>query len=87
MFKIRVVAFFNVLGKLPNMAAKVGESDEVDSLTRSSTTEQTKDSDTQCGYTAACKPAGLQKCANAKVYLFVVSLCTIVQGRCVKQDI
>ncbi|XP_067940411.1 solute carrier organic anion transporter family member 4C1-like [Watersipora subatra] len=36
--------------------------------------------DTRCGYTANCKPAFLQKFANVKSYLVIVSLCSIMQG-------
>lgn len=38
------------------------------------------DVDTRCGYSSSCKPAWLQMCANPKAYLFVASLCSIVQG-------
>ena len=37
--------------------------------------------DTQCGYTASCKPSFLQRCANPKVYLVVITLYGIMQGR------
>lgn len=35
---------------------------------------------THCGYTSSCKPACLQRFANPKVYLVIISLCSIVQG-------
>ena len=37
--------------------------------------------DTQCGYTASCKPSFLQRCANPKVYLVVITLYGVMQGR------
>lgn len=37
--------------------------------------------DTRCGYTQSCKPSCLQVCSNPKVYLLVISLCSIIQGR------
>lgn len=52
-----------------------GSGSERDSLESSSSIV-----DTLCGYTAACKPKCLQVCANPKAYLFVISLCSIIQG-------
>jgi len=37
--------------------------------------------DTGCGFTPACQPKWLQKCANVKVFLFVLTTFGIVQGR------
>lgn len=36
--------------------------------------------DTLCGYTSSCKPEFLQRFATPKVYLVIISLCSIVQG-------
>ena len=57
-----------------------------DSLHKSAGSNSDRDSqasivDTRCGYTASCKPHCLQICADPKAYLFVISLCSIVQGK------
>jgi len=36
--------------------------------------------DTLCGYSSSCKPGFLQRFATPKVYLVIISLCSIVQG-------
>ena len=43
--------------------------------------ERIDDVDTQCGYTASCKPSCIQRCANPKVYLLVITLFSVVQGK------
>ena len=42
------------------------------------TDEQT---DTRCGYTATCKPKCLQRCANPKVFLLLITVYTMVHGK------
>lgn len=36
--------------------------------------------DTKCGYTASCQPRCLQKCADPKAYLLLITLFAMVQG-------
>lgn len=57
-------------------------SDEIDNLKKSGSAVSVVDDsvDTACGYTVSCKPKALQKCANAKAYLVIISLCSIMQG-------
>lgn len=44
------------------------------------TEEKLREHDTRCGYFNSCKPDFLQRFANPKTYLIVISLCTIIQG-------
>jgi len=37
--------------------------------------------ETGCGFTPGCQPKWLQKCANVKVFLFVLTAFGIVQGK------
>ena len=39
----------------------------------------TEEVDAQCGYTESCRPAWLQRFANAKAFLIVVTACAFVQ--------
>ena len=36
---------------------------------------------TRCGYTALCEPECLQRCANPKVFLLLITLYTMVHGK------
>ena len=40
----------------------------------------TEEVDAQCGYTESCRPAWLQRFANAKAFLIVVTAYAFVQG-------
>ena len=40
----------------------------------------TEEVDAQCGYTESCRPAWLQRFANAKAFLIVVTTYAFVQG-------
>jgi len=40
-----------------------------------------QDVDTGCGLTPACQPKWLQKCADAKVFLVVLTAFGVVQGK------
>ena len=40
----------------------------------------TEEVDAQCGYTESCRPIWLQRFANAKAFLIVVTACAFVQG-------
>lgn len=41
--------------------------------------------DTRCGYTASCKPKGLQKFASPKAFLVLITTYAMVQGEIVRQ--
>lgn len=55
--------------------------DGASSRTLSSEQSEEKVVDTRCGYGKLCKPTFLQKCANPKCYLLIMSLCMFIQGR------
>lgn len=53
---------------------------EKQSSTSSNQETDVLEPDISCGYTETCKPKCLQKFANPKVYLLIISLCSIIQG-------
>ena len=62
-----------------NVEDKVTKANRDDELAAAEkTVEQT---DTRCGYTATCKPKCLQRCANPKVFLLLITLYTMVHGK------
>lgn len=71
----------NVVHVAPGMSAKDLNQLEDVHLNSSPNSKEDIDADTQCGFTSSCKPSFLQRCANVKVYLVVISCCTIIQGK------
>lgn len=63
-----------------------GDTLDYGSVSKSSHSEEDTEEliDTRCGYTTSCKPDCLQVCANPKVYLLIISLCSIIQGKFVQ---
>lgn len=62
----------------------MSSSSDISSATGEKTQTEVADQeeiDTRCGYGASCKPNWLQKCANPKMFLVIVTLYAMVQGK------
>ena len=62
-----------------NVEDKITNVNRDDTLAVAEETEE--QTDTTCGYTATCKPKCLQRCANPKVFLLLITLYTMVHGK------
>ena len=62
-----------------NVEDKVTKANRDDELAVAEKTDEP--TDTRCGYTASCKPECLQRCANPKVFLLLITLYTMVHGK------
>ena len=63
-----------------NNGNTVGVAESRNDLIKDEEPADCEEEDTKCGYNSACEPACLQKCANPKVFLLLITIFTVIQS-------